>query len=287
MPIFPQWQTELIDTHCHLNDPAFDVDRAEVVEQAGAAGVRGIVDVAVDLASSRRAIENAKQFPGFVFAAVGIDPQLLVHGDPMFSHELFNSDLQAEEAELSELIEQNLEYIAMIGEAGIDNHWMAKAVHEGRLIQELADQSLEKQKALFELHLRLGAKYNLPLSVHSRGAEDLCIEMVEVFNEANAGGSAKGIFHCFTGAQAQARRIIGLGWGVGLGGMVTFKSENPQKAILRELLADKPLNKDEDIPQQLYSRGIYLETDAPYLAPEPHRGTRNEPGYLIELENSL
>jgi TatD DNase family protein len=280
-PIFPQWQTDLIDTHCHLNDPAFDTDRGDVVERARATGVQGIIDMAVDIESSRRAIENAKQFPGFVFAAVGIDPQMLVHGDPLFSQELFNSDLQKEETELSTLIEQNIELIAMIGETGIDNHWMAKAVREGALLPELAERSLQKQKILFEMHLRLGEKYNLPLSIHSRGAEDLCIEMVEKSGAAKQG--AKGIFHCFTGTPAQARMIIDLGWGIGLGGMLTFKSDNPQKEILRELLADQPLNKHESIIQQLYSRGIYLETDAPYLAPEPHRGTRNEPSYLVRL----
>lgn len=285
--LFPQWQDKLFDTHCHLNDPAFDVDRADVVERAAAAGVECIVDMAIDMESSRRTLENARRFPGKVFATAGIDPQVVIpnmmdDGNATYMGMRSKIGFESAVGELTEFVAENHKELAMIGETGMDNYWLPKVIATGNISQREADESLDLQRKLFLVHIELGKKYNLPLSIHSRGIEDECTDLI-----VHHGGPAKGIFHCFTGTPAQARRIINLGWGVGLGGMLTFKSENPQKAIWRELLAENPLNKDEPIPQQLYARGIYLETDAPYLAPEPHRGTRNEPAYVYKLISAL
>ena len=95
--------------------------------------------------------------------------------------------------------------------------------------------------------------------IHSRNSIDECIEMIE----KNQDGKLRGVFHCFTGTAEQAQKIIGLGFFLGIGGVVTFKNSG-----LDKIVATLPMES------------MVLETDAPYLAPVPHRGKRNEPSYL-------
>lgn len=132
-----------------------------------------------------------------------------------------------------------------VGEIGIDLYWDQSKLREQ---QEAFDQQVKWAKAM-----------NLPIVIHCRDAFD------EVFDvlEANKGGNLRGIFHCFTGTYDDAQRAISYDLKLGIGGVVTFKNGK----------IDRFLN-------QLPLESIVLETDAPYLAPVPHRGKRNESGYL-------
>ncbi|MEY3159678.1 MAG: hypothetical protein RLZZ49_1158, partial [Bacteroidota bacterium] len=105
----------------------------------------------------------------------------------------------------------------------------------------------------------LAKKYALPIVIHSRSSMDECIHAIEQKNETGL----KGIFHCFGGDERQAKRIIDMGWMLGIGGVVTYKN-----AGLAKLMEGLPLEN------------IVLETDAPYLTPVPFRGKRNEPSYI-------
>ncbi len=109
-------------------------------------------------------------------------------------------------------------------------------------------------------------QYDIPLVIHSRNSIDECIELVN----KNQKGNLKGVFHCFTGTVAQARKIIDLNFYLGIGGVLTFKKSGLD-AVMEEL----------DLRQ------IVLETDAPYLAPVPFRGKRNECSYIKYVAEKL
>lgn len=130
-----------------------------------------------------------------------------------------------------------------VGETGLDFYW---------------DVSFkELQIKAFHHQIALALQYDLPIVIHSRNAIDECIEVVKSYPEL------KGVFHCFSGNAEQARRIIDLNFMLGIGGVVTFKNAGLDKVL-----------------QEVKVENVILETDAPYLAPVPHRGKTNKPSYL-------
>ena len=132
-----------------------------------------------------------------------------------------------------------------VGEIGTDLYW---------------DKTFwEQQKEAFTIQVQWALKYDLPIVIHCRESIDQTIELVEQLQN----GKLTGIFHCFSGDLEQAKRIIKLNFLLGIGGVVTFKNSGLDK-VLPELSLDN----------------MVLETDSPYLAPVPHRGKRNEPGYI-------
>ena len=143
------------------------------------------------------------------------------------------------------------EFIA-VGEIGLDFYWDKTFVKE--------------QVDAFHQQLDWALQYDIPVSIHSRNATDECIEIVAQHQK----GKLKGVFHCFSGNEEQAKKIIDLGFHLGIGGVVSFKNSGLDKAIT-------------NIP----IKNIVLETDAPYLAPVPFRGKRNEPAYLKYVVEKL
>ncbi|MCF8449653.1 MAG: TatD family hydrolase [Taibaiella sp.] len=135
-----------------------------------------------------------------------------------------------------------------VGEIGLDYYW---------------DMTWKTQQAeAFEYQIDMALKYDLPIVIHSRESTADCIEIVR----KKQNGKLKGIFHCFGGTFAEAKAIIELGFFLGIGGVVTYKNTN-----LPEILQDTALAH------------IVLETDAPYLAPVPFRGKKNESSYLPHI----
>jgi TatD DNase family protein len=141
-----------------------------------------------------------------------------------------------------------------IGEVGLDYYWDATYRH--------------LQMEVFETQVKWAVKYNLPLMIHSREAHD---DLIRILGNHYC-DNLKGVFHCFTGDHRQAQEVLEFNnFMLGIGGVVTFK-----KATLPQVLADcVPLSR------------IVLETDAPYLAPVPYRGKRNEPSFLPSVINKL
>lgn len=141
---------------------------------------------------------------------------------------------------------------AAVGEIGLDYYWDKTHV--------------EQQRQAFAMQMQWALEAGLPIVIHARDATPDCIEMVQPF----AAKGLKGIFHCFGGTAAEAKAIIDLGFLLGIGGVFTFK-----KANMPDHLKDISLDH------------IVLETDAPYLAPVPYRGKRNESSYLIYIAQAL
>lgn len=265
----------LFDLHAHLTSRKFDVStRDEAVMAAKAAGVDKIVDMSIDPATSFVSSALAKRYPGIVYATVGIDPQVLIPGDH-YEEDYFREDfVDAKMQSLRLMAENNREFTVMIGETGIDTYHNANAVKSGEMTAEDADKSLDAQKYLFHKHLELARDLGLPVSIHSRGAEELCLGIAREFP------SVKGIFHSFTGTYEAAKQVVDIGWGLGVNGIITFKNAEQLRDVYRRLLGE--VSSDWS-PADFYQRGVYFETDAPYLAPEPHRGEQNRPGYVKHI----
>lgn len=165
---------------------------------------------------------------------------------PSYVNENFERELTRVEEEL-----QKRKFI-MIGEIGLDFYWDLTFT--------------QQQETVFLKQLALAKEYRLPICIHSRNSKDnslnaiqRCCDLIEEFGWADL----RGIFHCFSGNAEDAARVTDLNFLLGIGGVATFKNGG-----LDKFLAAIPLEK------------IVLETDAPYLAPVPHRGKRNEPAYL-------
>jgi TatD DNase family protein len=236
-----------IDTHAHLTSGEFDTDRSEVIRRALDAGVSAIVNPATGLDDSRRAIELAQK-EYCVHACVGVHP-----------HEAAGAGEEVLRG-VEDLCTQPK--VVAIGEIGLDFHY------------DLAPRDV--QERVFSAQLGIAARHDLPVIIHTRDAMGETVRIVREALErvplwrsrAAAPGSRfpapRGVFHCFPGDPAKAWELINLGFSVSLPGIVTFK--NPGHAA--------------DVAREVSAEHLLLETDSPYLAPVPHRGTRNEPSRL-------
>jgi TatD DNase family protein len=203
-----------IDTHCHLNFHQFDEDRDLVVQRALEAGVAVIVNPAVDLATSRQAIELAERYPG-VYAQVGVHPNDAAD---------FDAGVVAELAELA----QHPKVVA-IGEIGLDYYW-ERVPHD-------------RQWAAFEAQLDLAARLNLPVVLHCRDAHsdlrDILRKWVPGAQKQRAGNAILGILHAYSGDQAMAEEAFGWNMALSFGGPLTFRNAKD----LHSLLAQLPLER--------------------------------------------
>ncbi len=229
----------LVDTHAHLYLAAFDADRDEVVERARAAGVTRILLPPTDVASVRTALGVCDRHAG-VWAMAAVHPTSVA--------EMAEGDLAAVEAFLPDV------RVVAVGETGLDYYWSRDHV--------------DAQRASFAAHARMARRADLPLVIHVRdvaGSEECAQDVLAVLRDVGGepgGAPLRGVFHCFGGPAWLAAEVLGLGFHIGLGGTLTYR-----KGGVPESTADVPLER------------IVLETDAPYLAPTPHRGSRNEPAW--------
>jgi TatD DNase family protein len=227
-----------IDTHAHIYSTDFNKDREEVMERSREAGVNEIYMPNIDHTSVDGMLEVESDHPETCFAMMGLHP-CSVKKD-------FESELYGVEQWLSK------RKFAAIGEIGTDLYW---------------DKSFwEHQKEAFTIQVSWAKKYKLPIVIHSRQSIDETIGLVEPL----LGDGLTGIFHCFSGNLEQAKKIISMGFYLGLGGVATFKNGGLDK-VLPEISLDS----------------LVMETDSPYLAPVPYRGKRNEPSYIPLIASKI
>lgn len=141
-----------------------------------------------------------------------------------------------------------------IGETGLDYYY------------ENSHRDLQQQS--FRHHIRASKETGLPLIIHSRSAEE---DILAILEEENVSKEAPGVIHCFTGTESFAKAVLERGFYISISGIVTFKNAEP----LREVVKMVPLNR------------LLVETDAPYLAPVPYRGKRNEPGFVVHTAEKV
>ena len=243
-----------IDTHCHLDGEEFDQDRIEVIQRAREAGCKAIFLPAIDQPSSKRILDLCQQYPGFLFPMVGLHPEE-VRSDwreqlemiaPLLYPQSFQLPLPLERAG-GEAAGRRL---LAIGEVGLDYYWSREFEHE--------------QLEAFEQQVQWSVETRLPLMIHCRKAQNEMVHLLRRYERELPGG----VFHCFTGNEKEAAELLQFDrFVLGIGGVFTFK-----KSHLPEVLpAAVPLDR------------IVLETDAPYMAPVPHRGQRNESAYVYHI----
>ena len=225
----------LVDSHCHVAEPQFDVDRDEVLARAAASGVGTIICVGATGSIERNGPTLAiagRRGPVDVFATVGIHPH----------------DAQtADDAAFDTLARfATAPGVVGVGETGLDYHYD----HSPR----------DTQRAVFARTIALARSLSLPLVVHVREAHEEAADLLR----SEGAGQLAGVIHCFTGDRDDAFRYLDLGFEVSVSGIVTFRNAD----ALRDAVRHVPLGN------------LMVETDAPYLAPVPHRGKRNEPAYV-------
>lgn len=232
----------LIDTHAHLYFERFDEDRAEVLHRAREAGVTAIVMPAVDVDSIGKATRLCRRQRKAEAGGPALYAMAALH--PSETQHAPTTDFDQVAAWTDH------QHVVAVGETGLDYYH---------------DRSFdERQEAFFRQHVRLALEKDLPLVLHHRAATDATLDVLESERHGTEHPARlRGILHCFTGTPAQAERAIQLGFLIGLGGILTFAN-----ADLDETARAIPLEQ------------LVVETDAPFLAPEPHRGERNEPAFV-------
>lgn len=218
----------IFDSHAHYNDEQFDIDRDSLLASLPEAGIVGIINCGTDVKSSLESLVMAEKYP-FVYAACGYHPESaldftddnLLEIDKMLSHRK----------------------CVAVGEIGLEYHY------------DFVPKDV--QKYVFEKHLELAVKYDMPVIVHDREAHADTMELLKKYNP-------KGVLHCYSGSAEMAKEVLKMGMYIGLGGAVTFKN------------AVKPVEVAEMIPLDR----LLLETDCPYMAPVPMRGKRNNSAYI-------
>jgi TatD DNase family protein len=247
----------MIDTHCHIDEEAFDVDREEVIARQKESGVQAMIVPGVNVASIQTVLDVCHRHPQFCFPALGLHPEDV--------KETWESDLAVIEA----AIRTHRDELVAIGEIGLDYYW---------------DKTYkEQQKEVLRRQLSLARELNLPVILHNREAtEDILTIVSEFVNPKSSDRQLTGVFHCFNGSRETAQQILDMGFYLGIGGVLTFKN-----CKLADTLAT--LNsqlKDFSQLSTLHSK-LLLETDAPYMSPVPHRGERNESRFMDYVAERL
>ena len=225
----------MIDTHAHIYLPEFDGDREAMMERAAANSVHPILMPAIDSATHQQMLLAETHYPGCK-AMMGLHPCSVA--------ETYKEEL----SEVHNFLKQR--HFVAIGEIGLDFYW--------------STTFRQQQYEAFETQIQWALQYDLPIVIHSRNALDECIEVVSRYP------GLRGVFHCFSGTAAQARRIKELSFLLGIGGVVTYKNAGLDKVM-----------------EVIGLDAVVLETDAPYLTPVPYRGKRNECSYLPLVAEKL
>ena len=231
----------IFESHAHYNDRKFDEDRDEIIDSLKGYGVGTVINVGDTLKSSEDSINLSEKYEHF-YAAVGVHPE--------------NASEVIEEPGYIEILRQQAtehKKVVSIGEIGLDYYW------------EKTDEGKALQRKVFAEQLELAAELKLPVIIHSR---DACKDTLDILAESEFAGTQErlsGVMHCYSYSPEVAAELVGkYDMYIGVGGVVTFKN------------AAKLVQTVENIPIER----ILVETDCPYMAPEPNRGKRNFSGYL-------
>ena len=235
----------LIDTHTHLNDKAFDADRADVLARVFAAGVEKVVEIACQPDDWQRGEELCARYPGKIVCAFGAHPEYTKTLPPDIFSRL--------ETYLAKPC------AAALGEVGIDYWW------------DIGTK--EEQLALLDAQLPLCAKFGKPAVFHARNGktpeQNAYADLLEALKKWNYSPARKfrGVLHCFSGNWNDARAGLDLGLALGFNGTFTYKKNEELREIAKKAGPDK----------------LVLETDCPYLPPQGSRGRRNDPSFIPEI----
>ena len=228
----------LADTHTHLYLDDYNDDRQQVIENAINKGVKYLILPNIDNNSIKPLKELSNQYSGYCYPLMGLHPTSV------------KEDYEKELTTIKNELAKHKYY--GVGEIGIDLYW---------------DKTFrEQQTDAFRRQLKLAKQYNIPVSIHTR----------ESFNEAYAivkdelTETLTGVFHCFTGTAQEAKKIMDIGFYMGIGGVITFKN-----------------SKLDEVVKNIPTKHLVLETDSPFLTPVPFRGKRNQSAYITYIAEKV
>ncbi len=241
----------LFDTHCHIADPRYDADRAEVIERFRAAGVaRALV-----VADPREPIYDGPEDEGGRQVGTGNEEKVfsvveahdfLVGAVGVHPHNASGWD-EAAEATVLEYLKRPK--CRLLGEIGLDYHY------------DLSPRQVQRE--VFDIQLDMAFERGMPVQLHIREAHGDCLDMLRA--RAAAGRMPAGIMHCYTGSWESAKVYLDLGLYISLSGAVTFRNAPKLSEVAQKTPGDR----------------LLIETDCPYMAPVPLRGRRNEPAFIV------
>ena len=255
----------MIDTHCHIDEEAFEPDREEVIARQQQSGVQAMIVPGVNVASINSVMELCHAHPGYCYPALGLHPEDV------------KADWREQLATVEAAIRAHRDELVAIGEIGLDYYW---------------DKTFkEEQKEVLRRQLLLARELNLSVILHNREAtEDILSIVNTIANDQSpmtndqspiTNHQLRGVFHCYSGSKETAEIILKMGFYLGIGGVLTFKNSKLSET-LRELNQSEIKNQQSEILNRLL-----LETDAPYMAPTPHRGERNESRFMALVAERL
>ena len=271
-----------IDCHTHAQFAAYKDDREEVIRRAIVQGV-AMINVGTQRDTSKEAVDLARKYEN-VWVCVGLHP---IHTEKSFHDE---QELGASPSTGSGFTSRGEDFdyeyykklalddrVVAIGECGLDYYHVSQNIEHAAEIQK----NQKKQKETFIKQIELAFDVKKPLMIHCRGSasspSDVFADLIEILEEnRNKLNDKPGIVHFFSGTTDHAEKLLDLGFYFTFGGVITF----PPKAGQRTGAYDEVIKM---IPMER----ILSETDAPYVTPEPYRGKRNEPAYVIYVVRKL
>lgn len=249
-----------IDAHTHTQFAVYDADRVAVLDRARAAKV-ALVNVGTALETSRAAVALAHEHPGWCYATIGLHPTHTVsdaHHDSDEQTAVINAERFDPEKYRTFALDPS---VIAVGECGLDYFRVTDAVAQ------------RAQREAFMAQISFAYKIKKPLMIHCRAAFDDLIAILEA--SRNELLPFPGVIHFFTGTVTEAHRLLNLGFSFTFGGAITYPYKQGKTVDYAELIRTLPIDR------------ILVETDAPYVAPVPYRGKRNEPAYVMSVVQSV
>jgi TatD DNase family protein len=272
----------LIDSHSHLNFNAYKTDGSDVIRRSLEQKI-WMITVGSQFETSARALVIANNYANGVYAAIGLHPIHLHESYVDEEEATFKTKAEKfDEKKYQTLINSDTKKkIVAVGEIGLDYFHLGDIEVSKYGNNKTMDEYKKVQQAQFIVQLNFARKNNLPVILHCRGSRenplDAYQDILKVISNISASppgrqNSISGVLHCFGANLEIAQKFIKSGFYLGFTGIITFgKSAEPLRAVVRNI----PMEK------------ILVETDAPYLAPEPHRGERNEPSYVSYVAEKI
>jgi len=241
----------LIDTHAHLDFEEFSEDRAEVISRSFKVGVEKIINIGCDRNHFKSTLELATGHEK-IYAVIGVHPHEAVSLYTADTNKPYEENLET----MIKGMEGYLGYkkLVAIGEIGLDFFRIAPEKGSGISLRNLQEQ-------LFKAQIGMAIKAKFPIIIHSRESYD---KIINIINEYKSKSELVGVIHSFEGSYEEAKRFIDLGFMISFNGIITYERSHDSLEAIKKI----PLTS------------MMLETDCPYLTPEPLRGQRNEPAYV-------
>ena len=238
----------VFDTHAHYDDERFDEDRDALLSSMPEHGVGLILNPGCDLESSCKAVSYANRYP-WVYAAVGYHPENI--------EEMTDEQLADKLCEIEALAKNPR--VKAIGEIGLDYYWCKDP------------DARKRQQVAFRMQMRMAKRLGLPVIIHDREAHLDSLTIVEQYPDVRC------VFHCYSGSAEFAKQLLDLGCMLSFTGVITFTDYSMYRRKKKEREAIEVIPMDR----------LMIETDAPYMAPEPYRGKRNSSLYVYRMAEMI